>query len=182
MNTDIFHTINDWAGKYSVLDAIMIFCAVYLIYILFVIAAICMVYLASKKQWRDLLMISLTLGIAFGVLLLLSAIFTSDRPFVNHASNQLIPHIANQSFPSDHATGSMTVALAILFFTRFKRTGWVLVAFAVAIGVSRIFVGVHYPLDVIGGILTALFGVAVALVLNKALPKRQAEHSESNQS
>jgi membrane-associated phospholipid phosphatase len=67
-------------------------------------------------------------------------------------------------FPSGHATGSMTLAAAVVLLAR--RTRWatrtLVVAglFVVGVGFSRLSFGVHYPTDVLGGWLLALAAVA----------------------
>ena len=53
------------------------------------------------------------------------------------------------SFPSGHATSSMAVAIVLGLL--YKRWLWPLVAFSVVISYSRIYIGVHYPLDILGG-------------------------------
>jgi membrane-associated phospholipid phosphatase len=53
------------------------------------------------------------------------------------------------SFPSGHATTSM--AIAIFLGLLYRRWLWPLIAFSVIISYSRIYIGVHYPLDVLGG-------------------------------
>lgn len=72
--------------------------------------------------------------------------------------HQLIAHAADVSLPSDHATAAFVIALAA---GAFLHRGWgaVLLAAAAAVGLARIWVGVHYP----GDILAAL-GIAVAAV------------------
>lgn len=139
----------------------MVFSAHYLIYIMFAVTAVCIGYLTIKKQWREVMLFSLTLVVSFTILSIASKLFISDRPFVDSTVTQLIAHAANQSFPSDHTAGSMTIALALLAFTRFKKIGWVFVLIASLIGFSRIFAGVHYPFDILGGIATALLGTLI---------------------
>jgi undecaprenyl-diphosphatase len=64
------------------------------------------------------------------------------------------------SFPSSHAVNNFGVAT---MFSRFyPKARWGLYAFASLIALSRVFVGVHYPSDVIGG---AIIGTCVALLL-----------------
>jgi undecaprenyl-diphosphatase len=61
----------------------------------------------------------------------------------------------NSSFPSGHATGAAAVAAIIAH--RHRRLGWVAWAVAVLIGLSRIYLGRHFPSDVLsGGLLGAL--------------------------
>jgi len=179
MNTDIFLTINSWVGVSPLIDTLMIFCAQWLIYILFATAIGCIGYAAYKKQWRSVVLCAVTLVASFAILLVLSKLFVSDRPFVNHTITQLLPHAANQSFPSDHATASFTLALAVLVFTRFKTIGWLLLLVAATVGFARIYTGVHYPLDVIGGLGTALVGTGLALIVAKFLPIKQSVRFEA---
>jgi undecaprenyl-diphosphatase len=69
------------------------------------------------------------------------------------------------SFPSGHATTSFACALVLAAAVpRFK---WPLVALAALIAFSRVYNGVHYPLDIVGG---AALGAVTALFLARALP------------
>lgn len=86
---------------------------------------------------------------AFGVGGILSQFFYRDRPFVHHSVIQLIQHPANASFPSDHALGAFVIATAIWLFR--KRDGAAWLALGGLIALSRVWTGVHYPLDVIAG-------------------------------
>jgi undecaprenyl-diphosphatase len=84
------------------------------------------------------------------------------RPFVDHPKQTvlLVHHGANNSFPSDHASVAFAVAFAVLAFHR--RLGLLLVAAAAGVGLVRIFVGVHYPVDVGTSVLV---GLGAALVV-----------------
>ncbi len=53
------------------------------------------------------------------------------------------------SFPSGHATSSM--AVAILLGLLYRRWLWVLIAYSILLSYSRIYIGVHYPLDILAG-------------------------------
>lgn len=105
-------------------------------------------------------------GISAVVALLVNAVlghlWYHARPFADHPKQTLllVHHGADNSFPSDHASVAFAVAFAVLIFHR--RLGILLLAVAVGIGLDRIFVGVHYPIDV----LTSVFvGLAAALVV-----------------
>jgi undecaprenyl-diphosphatase len=174
MNTDLFLTINSWTGKNALIDNAMIFSAQSLIYILFLAAAVCLGYLAYKRHWREVMLFFIALGTSFVILLILSKLYVSSRPFVDHTITQLLPHSANQSFPSDHATASFAIALAILVFTRFKKIGWTLLVVAALVGFARIYTGVHYPLDVAGALVTACAGIGITLIIAKFLPVKQS--------
>ncbi|MFC1420164.1 phosphatase PAP2 family protein [Streptacidiphilus cavernicola] len=105
-------------------------------------------------------------GVAAGTALMLNvpvrALVRRPRPFVAHPGqlDLLRSHQANGSFASDHATFTMAVAVGILLVNR--RYGLIAMALAGFEGFLRVFMGVHYPTDVIGGYA---LGTATTLLL-----------------
>ena len=90
---------------------------------------------------------------------MISKIWERDRPFAAHPSAHVWGVRSHDpSFPSDHATAAFAIAFAILFFD--ATAGWIFVAAAVVIAAGRVFVGGHYPTDVLAG---ALLGIASAV-------------------
>jgi undecaprenyl-diphosphatase len=91
-----------------------------------------------------------------------SAAADRPRPFVAHAGSihPFLAHAADPSFPSDHATAAFAIAVAVLL--RQRRWGIALVALATVVAVGRVFLGLHYPTDVLAG---AALGGATALAL-----------------
>lgn len=158
MNTSLLLTMNGWAGMNPLLDNLMIFCARYLIYIAFLAAAICVAMLIYKKQWRTVIYLAASLIVSFILLKLASHLFFELRPFQTHHLTQLVAHATGSSFPSDHTTATAALGLGLVFFTRFKKIGFSILAAAVLIGFARVFVGIHYPYDILGGLATALIG------------------------
>jgi undecaprenyl-diphosphatase len=86
----------------------------------------------------------------------------------------LIPCGGRYSFTSSHATNHFGVAVFI-FFTLgrlFRKIRWPLVIWASAIAFAQVYVGVHYPLDVIaGGLLGSLIGAGLAWYYNHRLKR-----------
>ena len=76
--------------------------------------------------------------------------------------------ISQHSFPSGHAALAFSAAVILNFLYRGKL--WILYPLAVLISISRIYIGVHYPSDVIGGILIGTLGALLAIWIFKKYP------------
>ncbi len=95
--------------------------------------------------------------------LLLKNIVARPRPFAEIEA--LIPLIAKPtdfSFPSGHTTASFAVALVMLRMLP-KKIGIPAVVLAALVAFSRLYLGVHYPTDVLAGFVVALMGSTVAV-------------------
>jgi undecaprenyl-diphosphatase len=84
-----------------------------------------------------------------------------ERPFVVGVGYTFLAHAPSSSFPSNHGTAIFTFALAFLCWHR-TWSGILLMVAALAIAWSRVFLGVHWPLDMVGGFLLALVGCLFA--------------------
>ena len=85
-----------------------------------------------------------------------SALYFNPRPFVEDGFIPLLPHAPDNGFPSNHAL--FAAALVAFVFPYQKWIGGALAVLAVLVGFSRVYAGIHHPLD----ILTSFFIVAVA--------------------
>lgn len=91
------------------------------------------------------------------------------RPFVYepHLIHQLLPHKIDTSFPSDHAAGSFGFAVGLLFAG--VSDGILALVLAAAVAVARVFVGLHWPTDVIAGAVVGIFSGLVVLAARGGL-------------
>jgi undecaprenyl-diphosphatase len=101
-------------------------------------------------------------AVALAIGQVLSVLVHRPRPFVADPSavHLFARHAADAGFPSDHATASFAIAVAILL--RSRRWGYVTLAMAVVLSVGRVAMGFHYPSDVLAG---AALGSATAIAL-----------------
>ena len=154
----IFNLINGLANKSELLDLLMISISKYGPYVLMGIGVA--TYLAGiikrDKELRCTVVDTvLKTGIAIVFSQIIGSIIYMPRPFVNNENvNLLYSHSENSSFPSDHSIGSMGIALGLGKYSSSLNKFYITLAFL--IGISRVYVGHHYPLDVMGGFIIAM--------------------------
>ena len=84
------------------------------------------------------------------------------RPFMMGVGYTHLVHAPSASFPSNHAVFCFSMAFALWWNVVRKRVGWVLMGIGVLVCWARVYLGVHFPLDMVGGVLVS--GVAVWVV------------------
>jgi len=162
MNYLVFQQINNLALKDLYLDEVAIFCAQYLGYIL---VGVLFVFLLKdfRKYCRVAAEALVSVILARLVIVeIVRFIWPQSRPFVANQVNLLLPHVPSASFPSGHA--AFFFALSTLIYFSNKKAGILLLSASFLIGISRIFCGLHWPTDILGG---ALVGIFSALVIKK---------------
>lgn len=167
LNMEVFHAINGLAYKNAALDSFMVFCSKYLPYI-FALTIIIVFVLGIVKgniEYRKMAVSTVVFTIINLIIsFIIGMFYYSPRPFVHNKVNLLYYHAADTSFPSDHATASMSIALGFGMFD--KILGWIFVILSVLIGISRVYVGQHYPTDVIGAYIIVII---TGFIYNKFL-------------
>ena len=129
---------------------------------------IALVLCAAYRRWGVFALTVIAVALADWSATGLKAIIDRPRPPLRYAEPKtLVPVPHDASFPSGHAATSFAAATMLsLAFPRFAPFLYVLAA---AVAFSRVYVGVHYPLDVIGG---ALLGALVTVVLRFLVGRR----------
>ena len=163
-NVHLFKEINSLAGSNPYLDKFMIFSAQYLIFII----PIYLLYLWFRKDKEFSLYVFISVLISLSISMSIGAIYYHPRPFSIGLGTTLINHSPDSSFPSDHTTTIFAFALPFIFFKRY-REGVVFVSIASLVGLARVFCGVHFPLDVIGGFVVALMTSFILYIFKKPL-------------
>lgn len=151
MNMELFRLINGLANKNAVLDKMMIFFSKDVPYI-FMATIVVVFILGVIKKNEEYRKVSVNTFIITVINLILSfiigTVYYVDRPFVHNKVNLLVPHVKDASFPSDHATATMSIALGLGKYNRIL--GTIMTILSIVVGFSRVYVGNHYPSDVIG--------------------------------
>ncbi|AXF45878.1 phosphatase PAP2 family protein [Acinetobacter johnsonii] len=84
----------------------------------------------------------------------ISHVYYHPRPFVMEVGRTLIYHAPNGSFPSDHMLIFSSIAFSYLFSAQ-RKLGIFLLVMAWLVAWSRVYLGVHFPLDMLGAFLLA---------------------------
>lgn len=165
MNKELFLAINSFAGKNHFLDFLMIEAAKIIPYLFILI--LFLLWFRDKKDEALFAGYSAILGVAISKGI--GLIYFHPRPFMEKVGTLLIQHKADSSFPSDHTTFTMSIALTLLAFKSTRILGIILTLLALWCGISRVYVGVHWPFDILGGIGVGIVATSAVLLLKPKL-------------
>ncbi|MEX5516600.1 undecaprenyl-diphosphatase [Pseudophaeobacter sp. 1A09344] len=125
-------------------------------------------YLRSGRAGRvAIIRTGMAAVVALAVNFTIAALWYHPRPFELGVGHQLLPHAAETSFPSDHATVLFAVTFGLMAFGA-RRIWWSLaLCSALAVAWARVWLGVHWPLDMVGSAGVA----AVAIVVLRGIAR-----------
>lgn len=165
-NAALFHLINGLAGNSSLADSLGRFASNAFLYLFGTIVLALSAWRAFRGRLGSkavpLATAAFSLVIALGIGLLVKELVAEPRPFITHADvHVLVARPSGYSFPANHAVaGAALATAAVLGWPRWSAL-WICAAGLV--GFARIYVGVHYPVDVAAGFA---LGIAVALAIH----------------
>lgn len=135
------------------MDLFFIFCAKYLFVFSFLVAAIWFFRQPRNLQIKIVVFGLACAGVSYLIALIGGQLYYDPRPFVVDHFKPLIDHDTENGFPSDHVLlVSVMAAVVTVFHKKLSVLLWV---FASVIGVARVYVGVHHPIDVIASMCIA---------------------------
>ncbi|TAM33881.1 MAG: undecaprenyl-diphosphatase [Burkholderiaceae bacterium] len=94
---------------------------------------------------------------------IIGMLWPHPRPFMIGLGHQLIPHVADPSFPSDHLTLMWSVGFSLLLHAQTRAAGALLTLLGLPVAWARIYLGVHFPLDMVGAALVAALSAWLCL-------------------
>lgn len=117
----------------------------------------------------ELLQLALTVLLALVLAQIVAHLWPQPRPFMLHLGNQYLAHSADPGLPSDHTVVIWAVALAALRTDRFAIWGLPLLTLGLVVGWCRVYLGVHFPLDIAAALPVAATAALVVAALQMPL-------------
>ncbi|HYE30428.1 MAG TPA: glycosyltransferase family 39 protein [Methylomirabilota bacterium] len=161
LNRGLANPILDWAMPFFAWNKLFIPALLLL--------AIWLIWKGGLKGRLFLLLLVLSVSVADGFLCdKIKDLVGRDRPFLSIPDARvLVGKGGSGSFPSSHAANWF--AAASLVWIYYRRAFWIVFALGSLVGFSRIYVGVHYPLDVLGGVGVGVLSTFLVLGILQAL-------------
>ncbi len=169
LNVRWFLIINKYAGKNGATDRLFVGLAKFMPFLFIFI----LIYLWFKSVAYKNIVLLTSYAVVLGLVInrIVSTIYFHDRPFAKNLGTPLISHSADASFPSDHTTFLMTIAFSMLFYKKTRVYGYVLALLGLLGGISRVFVGIHFPFDILGSVIVAFMSAGLVFLLRDKLDR-----------
>jgi undecaprenyl-diphosphatase len=165
-NQSLFLMINATPATPAWLIDTALFFANYVI--LMVPVVLVAMWLAGDARQRELaIRVCAVTFLALGANQLIGLAWPHPRPFVIGLGHTFLDHAPDPSFPSDHGTVFASFVLTLLL-GGMMRTGCIALVAGVAVAWARIFLGVHYPLDMLGALTVSCVAWVVIVPVWKA--------------
>ncbi|MFT0546214.1 undecaprenyl-diphosphatase [Allopusillimonas ginsengisoli] len=119
-------------------------------------------WLRGSESVRRLMLEATASGLAALLInQIIGLVWQHPRPFMMGLWHALVSHVADSSFPSDHLTLLWAVSLSFLMHRRTRAMGAILALLGLPIAWARIYLGVHFPLDMAGAAMVAGFSAGL---------------------
>jgi undecaprenyl-diphosphatase len=168
MNLEVFNAIHGLAGRYRLLDGLGVFAADILPYLM-VLAALYFAF--TMRGWRQRIFVAVEGALA--VLLAHDIINATIRYFYPRlrpfAMLDFTPLLLGKTPDNSFASGHMTIFFAIstVMFCINRKWGICFAVLSLIMGIGRIFVGIHWPIDILAGAGIGIFSGLLVYFLTK---------------
>jgi undecaprenyl-diphosphatase len=137
------------------LNELMIFVAEYLVYLIPI--ALLYLWFSSEEGKSKSVFIFVTIIVSLAISYAMGQFYAHPAPY-SAGYETLITEAPENSFPSQHTTVVFAFTWPVFYLQDRWRDGLVVLAFASLVGISRVYIGVHYPIDIAGAIGASLLG------------------------
>lgn len=144
----------------SLTTSLYIFGAKYLYLVALAIAGVSFLRMKRDKQKELILLTIISFPLVFIVLKIGAYLYFDPRPFVVGNFTPLVFHEPDNGFPSDHTI--LLSSVAMLFVIHYRKVSYILFALALIVAISRVYVGVHHTVDVLGAFLMSIVVIALS--------------------
>lgn len=155
INLAVFHLLNVSENASPLMMAFGRFVAHDLIYIVFA-CFICAWFVSSFENKKSILKAVVITAICLSISEVLSFTLNTPRPFVMGVGHNILDHSSTGSFPSNHMTILSSIAFTYYYSAK-RQLGKFLMAIACLVAWSRVYVGVHFPIDMLGAFFITWF-------------------------
>ena len=146
--------------------------------IFLILLSLCLMFVKKTRRFGTAMLLGITIGALF-TNLFIKVVIARPRPYADETGFfyplwQLMgAHTeSDKSFPSGHTTAAFASMVPVFLLGK-KRVSWLALIFAFLMGLSRIYLVVHYPSDVLGGLIVgSIAGVIATLIASHVIPKR----------
>lgn len=168
MDAFIFGKINDFALENYWLDTLGIFFAEYLVYVLVFLLFLLLIW-NFKKYWLMVTLAFTAGAVARAFTELIRFLWARPRPFVENHVSLLIDNLNSAAFPSGHAAFFFGISTVLYFYN--KKIGALFFVASFLISLGRVFCGIHWPLDILGGFLVGILSAITVIKTFERLKK-----------
>jgi undecaprenyl-diphosphatase len=124
---------------------------------------------ATSDDRAGLLATSVMAALALFANQVVGQFWYEPRPFMIGLGRTLLNHAPENSFPSDHTTLIVSVGVGLMATAAARRIGVAVIAVGILVGWARVYLGLHFPIDIISSRLIAVLFGAVAAQIEPAL-------------
>lgn len=165
-NVSLFFLIFNLHGYSWILDNLMVFGAETLVYFV-IFMMVLLTIMGGASERKSLLLAIFSLVISLVIVKIIRMFYFEPRPFITYHLTSLVNRVPDASFPSTHTTRMACIAFAYYFYK--SKYALLMLFFLIWMGFARIYVGAHYPLDIIGGFAVGIISTIIALQAKKLL-------------
>jgi undecaprenyl-diphosphatase len=154
LNLALFAQLNAAPGSDP---RLLLMAEVFAVYLIWLVPALLVIgwLRGSERLKRPLWEAFIATLLALAASWMIGWLWPTPRPFMMPVGQTFLEHAPTPAFPSNHATIMLTMAFSLLLHAGTRRIGRYLLLLAVPVAWARVFLGVHFPQDMLGALVLA---------------------------